>query len=220
MPLGFCKDRHRVGRIARGGDTVGEHDHHLCIGSGGVKKGQRLGKGIGMIGGAPCGQRIHRRFEVCNGGDEPRVLHRRIREADDPNAAAADDLTVLGAVGGLVDDVDEHFGGLLQTGQTLRHAAGAVQDQHDVRGIRGDVWGGGVAWCHGEGAAAGDGGHIQFFCGACDSHSIPSFPDPVCWGRTFYDGRKNFGTVGFCLLLQKTRMLFVVFDCGYFSDVI
>ena len=35
--LRFCQGCHRVGRPACGGDTVSEHDHNLCVGTGRVK---------------------------------------------------------------------------------------------------------------------------------------------------------------------------------------
>ena len=83
---------------------------------------------------------MKRAFQIGNTGNELRVLHGGAGKADNGDAAAAADLPVLRAVCGGVDDVDKFVRAAFEAGKRIPgHAAGAVENQHDVSGVACDV---------------------------------------------------------------------------------
>ena len=109
-----------------------QNDNALILG-GRVKELQRLGKGVGVVGSSAGLQSVHSSPKLADRSDELGVLLCRICEADDADAAAAADLAILGAVGGLVDNVNEFFRPVFQIGQGASgHASGAIQHHHNI----------------------------------------------------------------------------------------
>lgn len=117
------------------------------------------------MAGAPIGgQRVHRRFQIIDRGDELSVLSGRTGKADDGDAAAGADLAVLDTVGGLVDNVDKCIGAGFQIIQGApHHTSGTIQNQHDIGGMGHDIRFRRQRQLDLEGAAAGNAGCAQFF---------------------------------------------------------
>ena len=187
--LGLCLGGNGGGGAAGGGDTVGEHDHDPGIGRGRIEQLQRFGKRVGVVGGAVGGEAVDGGFQRLHRGDELGVLGGGGGKADNADTASAADLAVLGTVGCLVQNVQECSGAGFQAFQGVAgHAPGAVQDQHDIRGIRlnvrlrregqGDL----------KGAAAVNTGVAEFFGCVGNAHNAfflsgPDWPVPEYAGN-------------------------------------
>lgn len=93
-----------------------------------------------MVGGPALDQGVHLGFKQVHRGAQRGVRCGRIGKAHDADPAATADVAVLGTIRGLVDDVDEGVRPQLQVFQRdPRHAAGAVQQQHHIRGVFRDI---------------------------------------------------------------------------------
>ena len=136
---------HNAGRPRCGGDgsrrrtgrrlSVGKHDDHLRVRRRGIEEVHRLAERSSVVRRSAGREAIHRRLERIDGRDELRVRDGVLREADNADPAAGADAAVLTRIRRLVDDVDEGFRAELQVGKRRpRHAAGAVEDEDDVRG--------------------------------------------------------------------------------------
>lgn len=93
-----------------------------------------------MIGPASGGQRIHCGLQICNGGNELRILCGSGSEAYDADTASEANVAVLHTVCCFIYNVNELFCSVFQIGKrTSGHTAGTIQNQNDVRGIGNDI---------------------------------------------------------------------------------
>lgn len=124
-----------------------------------------------MIGQAVGGQCGGSSFQGGHRGDEAGVLNCGIRKAHDPDMAAGTDL-VRSAARRLSDDINKRIHADLQVGERLsRHAAGAVEDEHNVGRIAYDIGCRRNANGHIQSAVAGNGGNTaDRFTGTDNAH--------------------------------------------------
>lgn len=94
------------------------------------------GKGISMVGRAAGNQTVYGGFQVSDRCDQRCIDRSGIRKADNTDAAARADLSILVPISCFINNIDEGFGTFLHTGKrSSAHAAGTIQHQNDVGGI-------------------------------------------------------------------------------------
>ena len=166
-----------IGIRASRGLAVGEHDHDLRVGRSGVKQLRGLLESGGMVGISTGSEVVDRRVEIGDRCDQLRILRSGARKADDANAASGADLAIRCAVGRLFDDLDKFSRAQLQVCQrAARHAAGAVENQYNIRGVIDNIRRGCQSQRHFKSVAAGNAFDINGFVGVCYAHNCGLLP--------------------------------------------
>ena len=138
---GTERGSNRRRRRANGSLAIGKQDDDLLRTGSGIKQLPCFGERVCMVGGTCRCQAVDRRLQSGYGCDQLGVLRRRAGKADHSNPAAASNLAVLAATGGLCKDVNEGIRTGLHAGQrNASHASGSIQHQDNIRRIFHNVW--------------------------------------------------------------------------------
>ena len=158
--------------IPCGGVSVSEHHYHPGIAGGRGEQLRGLGECVRVVGAPTGGQAVHGVLQGVHRSDELRIHRGGLGKADDPDAAAGADLSVLRTVGGFVDDIDKGFGPGLEVDQGASgHAAGTVKNQNDISGMAADVGRSSQRQCDFEGTGTIDLVSADDFVGIVEAHS-------------------------------------------------